>query len=223
MNEYETEEQQIEALKKWWKENGNSLMIGLLVGVSGLFGYRFYVNNQHVQAVTASDMYMTIVQNVASGAEIEQSIDLNNKLVNEFSSTPYASLSSMVLARSEYLKGNHDAAKAQLELALKYATDDIITQQIRFRLASLYIESGDFAQAETMLKAEHDEAYEAQYAIIRGDLYQAQGELDKARAEYDRAIALQGSAVSPWLRLKRDNVGVTVEQPAAVADPAGDA
>ena len=62
MNEYETEEQQVEALKRWWKENGASLIIGLVVGVSGLFGWRYYVEQDNAHAVQASDMYMHVMQ-----------------------------------------------------------------------------------------------------------------------------------------------------------------
>jgi len=208
MNEYETEEQQIDALKKWWKENGNSLIIGLFVGISGLFGYRYYIDMQHQHAVQASDLYMGIVENVALQKDIEQTVDMNNQLINEYSDTPYAALSSMVLARSEYKKGNKDTAVAQLELAVKHASDDIIAHQARFLLVDIYIEQGNFDAASALLDSKHDLAYDAQYAELRGDLLAAQGETEKAKAEYDRAIELQGNAVSRWLQLKRDNMGV---------------
>lgn len=208
MNEYETEEQQVDALKKWWKENGNSLIIGLFVGISGLFGYRYYIDMQHHHAVQASDLYMGIVENVALQKDIEQTVDMNNQLINEYSNTPYAALSSMVLARSEYKKGNKDTAVAQLELALKHASDEVTAHQARFRLVDIYIEQGNFDAASTLLDSKHDPAYDAQYAELRGDLLAAQGETEKAKAEYDRAIELQGNAVSRWLQLKRDNIGI---------------
>lgn len=216
MNEYETEEQQVEALKKWWKENGSSLIFGLVIGVSGLFGYRYYNDMQHQHAMQASDLYMGIVQAVAAQKDVEKSADMNNTLINEFSDTPYAALSSLVLARSEYMKGNREAAVAQLELALKHATDDVIANQARFRLASVYIESGDFDAASALLEVEHDSAYDARYAELSGDLFAARGETDKARAEYDKALALQAESASQWLRLKRDNLGIIGNN-----DPAG--
>ena len=66
MNEYETEEQQLEALKKWWKENATSLILGLAIGVSGLFGWRYYLDQNHMHAVMASDMYMQLVQSAST-------------------------------------------------------------------------------------------------------------------------------------------------------------
>ena len=54
MNEYETEEQQVAALKTWWKENGTSLIVGLFVGVSALFGWRYYAEQNNAKAVQAT-------------------------------------------------------------------------------------------------------------------------------------------------------------------------
>ena len=115
----------------------------------------------------------------------------------------------MVLARSEYKKGNKDTAAAQLELAIRHASDDMIAHQARFRLVTIYIEQGKLELASALLDSKHDAAYDAQYAELRGDLLAARGETESARVEYDRAIELQGNAVSPWLQLKRDNLGVT--------------
>lgn len=207
MSEYETEEQQIEALKKWWKENWTSLIVGVAVGVSALFGWRYYTEQQNVHATQASDMYMQIIQSVTLDKVDDKTEDLNNTLINNFSDTPYAALSSMLLARSEYEKGNTDAAIAQLELAVKHATDDQTKQIANLRLASLYIENKQFTDAEAALSRPHDDAYTAQYEELKGDLYHAQGETDKARSAYDNAISLQGASASRWLKLKRQNLG----------------
>jgi predicted negative regulator of RcsB-dependent stress response len=39
---YETEEQQVDAIKKWWHENGTMLIVGAVVGLAGLWGWRYY-------------------------------------------------------------------------------------------------------------------------------------------------------------------------------------
>ena len=207
MNEYETEEQQIEALKKWWKENGTSLVIGLLVGVTALFGWRYYTENKNVHAMQASDMYMQVLQGVALNAVNDQTLDIHNNLINKFADTPYAALSSLALAKSEYDKGNAEAAAAQLELAAKYADDETIVQIANLRLVSLYIEQQKYDEASVLLKASHDKAYDARYEELSGDLYAAKGDVELARAAYDKAIALQGVAASKWLKLKRQNLG----------------
>lgn len=210
MNEYETEEQQVEALKKWWKENGTSLLVGLLVGVSGLFGWRYYVDQTHYHAVQASDLYMQVLQSTAINMVDDKTIDINNTLINEFSDTPYAALSSLALAKSEYEKDNVDVAIAQLELAVKHASDDVIKQIANLRLVKVYIEQEKYDQALTLLSLSHAAAYDSQYEELKGDLYLAKGDLALARTAYDKAIDLSGAAASRWLKLKRQNLGASL-------------
>jgi predicted negative regulator of RcsB-dependent stress response len=207
MNEYETEEQQVEALKKWWKENGTSLIIGLFVGVTGLFGWRYYVEQNNAHAVQASDLYMQVLQNTASNTIDEKTIDIHNQLINVYSDTPYAALASLALAKTEYEKGNADGAATQLELALKHANDDLIKELASLRLARVYIEQEKYDDAMTLLNKKHAAAYDAQYEELKGDVYLARGEVTQARMAYDNAINLQGIAASKWLKLKRQNLG----------------
>ena len=212
MNEYETEEQQVEALKRWWKENGTSLIVGLFVGISGLFGWRYYVDQNNFHAVQASDLYMQVMQSAALNSVDDKTIDINNQLINEFSDTPYAALSSLALAKSEYEKGNIDAATAQLEIAVKHASNDVIKQIANLRLAKVYIEQSKYDEAMALLNLSHAAAYDAQYEELKGDLYLAKGDVALARAAYDKAIDLQGAAASRWLKLKRQNLGASLRE-----------
>ena len=212
MNEYETEEQQVEALKRWWKENGTSLIVGLFVGVSGLFGWRYYVDQNNFRAMQASDLYMQVMQSAALNTVDDKTIDINNKLINEFSDTPYAALSSLALAKSEYEKSNIDAATAQLEIAVKHASNDVIKQIANLRLAKVYIEQSKYDEALVLLSLSHAAAYDAQYEELKGDLYLAKGDVALARAAYDKAIDLQGAAASRWLKLKRQNLGASLRE-----------
>jgi len=207
MNEYETEDQQIEALKGWWKENGTSLILGLAVGVSALFGWRYYVDQGNLSAVMASDLYMQVMQHVELKTVDDKMFDINNQLINEFSNTPYAALSSLMLARYEYEKGNTEAAIAQLELAVKHASDDQTRQIATMRLIRLFIAQEKYTEAQNLLNEPHNEAFTAQFTELQGDLHKAKGDLAQARIAYDKAIGLQGVAASKWLKLKRQNLG----------------
>jgi len=212
MNEYETEEQQVAALKKWWKENGTSIIVGLVVGVGGLFGWRGYVEQNNVHLVQASDLYMQGAQSVAMQSRNKEliddkAVDINNTLINEYGDTPYASLSSLALAKLEYEKDNVDAAVAQLELAVKHASDNLIKQVANLRLARVYIEQKKYDEATKILEMKHDVAYDAQFEELKGDVFNAKGETAQARTAYDKAIQLQGATASKWLKLKRQNLG----------------
>ena len=208
MEEYETEEQQVEALKKWWKANGTSLVMGLAIGVSALFGWRYYAEQSHTHAVQASDLYMQIAQKAASNTLDDKAIDINNLLINEYSDTPYAALSSLALAKYEYEQNNIDNAAAQLELASKHANGDLLKQVAELRLIRVYIEQEKYSEAEALLNATHDAAFDAQFEELKGDLYNAKGDTAQARLAYDKAIGLHGPSAGNGLRLKRQNLGV---------------
>ncbi len=208
MAEYETEEQQVEALKKWWKENATSLIVGLVVGVSALFGWRYYGDQQNIHAVQASDLYMQVMQSVALKTVDDKTIDISNTLINDYSDTPYASLASLTLAKTEYEKDNIDGATAQLELAIKVSNEDTIKQIANLRLVSIYIEQEKYDQAAAALAMQHSAIYDAQYEELKGDLYVAKGDAEQARMAYDKALSLLGENASrKWLLLKRQNLG----------------
>ena len=207
MSEYETEEQQIQAIKRWWKENSTSVIVGLFVGVSALLGGRYYSEQQNSHALQASDLYMQVMQSVALDQVDDKTIDISNKLVNEYSDTPYAALASLALAKSEYEKDNSEGAAAQLELAIKLANEDTIKQIANIRLVSVYIEQKKYDEAASLINMAHSDVYDAQYEEVRGDLHVAKGEVAQARAAYDKAITLLGAEANKWLILKRQNLG----------------
>lgn len=207
MIDYETEDQQVAALKKWWKENSTSLIVGAFVGVSGLFGWRYYIDQNQNHLVQASDLYMQVAQSVMLNAVDDKVNDINNTLINEYSNTPYAALSSLALAKAEYEKGNVDAAAQQLTSATKNATDDVTKQIANLRLASIYLEQKKYDEASALLNMAHDEAFGAHYEELKGDIHMAKGEVDQARAAYDKAISLLGPSAGKWLKLKRKNLG----------------
>ena len=209
MSQFETDDQQVAALKKWWKENGTSLLVGLLVGVSALFGWRYYDEQKNMHSIQASDLYMQVIQSVKLKAVNDKIIDINNTLINDYSGTPYAALSSLALAKTEYERGNVDLAVSQLELAVKYAADEMTRQIASLRLASVLIEQKKFEEVLELLNAPHDVAFDAQYEELKGDMYMAKNEIEQARVAYDKAITIQGPATGKWLKLKRQNLGAS--------------
>ena len=61
MELYDTEEQQVEAIKDWWKENGKAVIIGAVVGLGGLFGWRYYQDSVIQASEAASQSYTTVM------------------------------------------------------------------------------------------------------------------------------------------------------------------
>ncbi|MDH5711118.1 MAG: tetratricopeptide repeat protein, partial [Gammaproteobacteria bacterium] len=99
MQDFETEDQQVEALKNWWKENASSLLIGLAIGGATIGGWSWYKETQYHHGVDASDMYVSVLaqaENSPGGISDTATVD---KLVVGYSDTPYAALSMLALAK----------------------------------------------------------------------------------------------------------------------------
>ncbi len=56
MDAYRTEEEQVEALKAWWDENGRSIVVAIVIALAAGFGWQGWKSQQEGQAEAASDM-----------------------------------------------------------------------------------------------------------------------------------------------------------------------
>jgi predicted negative regulator of RcsB-dependent stress response len=204
--EYETEEQELEALKKWLKENGPSLVIGLVIGVGGLFGWRFYLDYKTNHSAEASDRYQSVLQQVATNKVDEFTAVQADQLRKDFADTPYAVLGSLAQARYEYSDGNDEQALSHLDWAIKNASSPELENTARLRKARILLAQKKYDEAGAILEKAYPAGYTAAYEELKGDLYLAQGDVDKARAAYDKAISASPSS-SRWLRLKRQDLG----------------
>lgn len=205
MQDFETEDQQVEALKEWWRENGKSLIFGLIIGVGGIFGWREYNAHTLDQSRIASDLYNVVAAQVAAGRFTDR--NKYEQLQNEFSGSPYAVMAAFTLARYHFEQGQVEEAIADLEWARQHALDEETLHLANIRLATVHLAKGDADAAATLLPQDYPQAFTTRYEELRGDVFVARGDKDGARQAYDRALAVEGSAINPLLRLKRKNLG----------------
>ena len=67
MNEYVTDDEQVERIKKWWSDNGSSVVAGLVIGIGGLMGWRYWVDYKDNQAAEASRTACSSVARLTAG------------------------------------------------------------------------------------------------------------------------------------------------------------
>ena len=144
MDAHATEEQQIEALKKWWKENGSSIITGLLLGLAVLFGARSWFAYQERTAENASNIYTTLMTALNNGehAVVTQKAGM---LIADYSGSPYASLAALAVARVKLEQDELEAARAQLQWALDNAGTNGIRETARLRLVRVLTAEGKCA------------------------------------------------------------------------------
>ncbi|HHJ17734.1 MAG TPA: tetratricopeptide repeat protein [Gammaproteobacteria bacterium] len=183
-----SEKEQIEALGKWWKENGSSIITGLLLGVSILLGGKAWFNYQDTQVQNASNIYSQMMVSSQSRM-LEQARTHANELISNYTDSTYAPLAALLLARLAVQDGKLGAAQGQLQWALDHATSPQLENTARLRLVRVLIAQQQYAQAEKLLASVIDAgAYAYLYAELEGDLAAAQNQLQQAATAYKKAL-----------------------------------
>lgn len=218
MQDYETEEQQVEAIKKWWSENATSLIMGLGIGVLSLGGWSYYVKSENEHKLQASDIYVSIVKQVQANNVDDEGIKKAGQLITEYADTPYAALSSLTLASYEFNKGNVEKAISRLQWISKNAQEEEVKHIARLRLASILVSQKKYDEAQASLSSEHPAAFNSRYEELKGDVFVAKGEIEQARIAYDKAIE-QSDSSSRWLKLKRQDLGSSELKKSAMVEP----
>ncbi len=184
-----TDEEKVELLKKWWKENGGSIITGVVLGLALLFGGKAWFAYQDRQAATASNIYavMMVALDNGNAAVVTQRAGI---LMTDFSSTPYASLAGLALAKLKLDEGELVAAHAQLRWVLDNTGSEVLREIARLRLIRVLIAEQDLEGAEALIaQANKAGAFEALYAEIDGDIYTARGDFINASKAYEQALA----------------------------------
>jgi len=205
--DYETEEQQIEALKKWWKENSSQIFAGIAIGAILIGGWRYYGNYQQTHAEYASQSYENIVRIVTTSSDTTDAQAKANELYASYSDTPYASLSALMLAKKQLQKGEMQQAIQQLEWVVNNAQQPELTFIARLRLARVLMASKNNDKALELINIDFPVSFAALYEELKGDIYVSKGEVDQARVAYDKAILSSAGQTGKWLKLKRDDLG----------------
>jgi predicted negative regulator of RcsB-dependent stress response len=203
--DYETDDEKVEAIKKWWKENGVAVIAGAAIGLGGIFAWRAWVGYRSSVEQQASAVFEQLLVSTDEG-DTDSALAQANLLSEEYASTSYAALAALAQARVELQAGRADGARAALEQVIADSPDPGITRIAALRLARLMIAEGDLAAATALIaKYDDDNSFSGAFAAVRGDIAQAQGRIADARAAYEEAIAA-GAPSSELLRLKLDNL-----------------
>jgi len=211
---YQTEEQQVEAIKGYWQENGNMIIAGIVLGFVGFIGFNYYKDNKLADELAVSDSYQTLIE---SSAKDNKAFNENAaQFINENSTTSYASLTALALAKKAASTQDWAVAQTQLTAAIASAPTDGIKGIASLRLARVQIELAQYEQALATLAKPLPASFTAAVEEIKGDTYLLQDKKELARNAYQVAIAADGLAGSPSLQMKLDDLATAVNLTATV-------
>lgn len=214
---HDTEEEQLEQLKKWWESNHSSLLAGIIGAIVVIASVNFWQRYQTDQRTQASQMYQELLDSAAKNSA-ESVEKIAEKLTNDFGSSAYASYAALQLAKAKVQSGDLEAAKAILEKEVKTADGPELRHVARLRLIQLMLASKQYEEGLKLI-AEVDPAstdgFSASYDELQGDLYVAMDRLDEARSAYQSA--LRTGQAAPLVQYKLDDIA-TPAFSASVAD-----
>jgi predicted negative regulator of RcsB-dependent stress response len=196
VEQYRTEEEQVEALRRWWNENGRSTVAIIVLALVAGFGWQAWQARDVRQEQQASDLYLALLRAVDAPESPQgaQSVELAEQLKNEFGGTQYAQFAGLQLAAIAVNQGDLASAEEQLRWVLGKAPANSDTAQVaQLRLARVIAASGEAEQALDILTKADPGPYGASYAIARGDILLATARRDEARDAYMLALGLASS------------------------------
>jgi predicted negative regulator of RcsB-dependent stress response len=185
---YDLEEQeQLDAIKAWWKANGNKVLMLLGVAVACFAGFQGWQSYRNSQAAEASAQYQQLMQ--ADPKDVKAIQGISSQLMDNYPATPYAGRAALMAAKANYLAKDVQSAKAQLEWAMENAREKQVKAIARLQLASLQYEEKNYDAALKTLSGKTDEGFIGLYADLRGDVLAAQGKTEEARSAYKEALS----------------------------------
>ena len=202
MEQY-TDDERVEDLKKWWKENGTSIIAGIVLGVIAIFGWQYWGSHRNVQAEKASLAYDAFVV-AAEQPDAGQARQRGQALLADFPNSAYAALAALRLAKLEVDGGDTAAAIQQLEWVIGNARLDEFKDIARLRLARVLLAAGRPADAEKLMDRVATPSLTAEREELKGDVHLAGNDPAGARTAYTAALAAGGD--NPLLQFKIDNL-----------------
>lgn len=205
-----TEEEQLEALKEWWVKNGAPIIIGLVIGLGSVFGWRAWQTYQVKQAEAASDVYTKLIVDVR-GNDNDKARDAANKIMSDYPHTGYVTYAALLLAKIDVDNDKLDDATKHLQLALDKADNVEMKHLARLRLARVQLANKQPEQALATLDVSDMGKFVATYQELKGDIYAYMNKPEQAKDAYLLALSEQNDKSgrnNTFLQMKIDNIGL---------------
>ena len=196
----DSEEEQVDKIKKWWNSNGKQIIAGAAIGLAGVFGWNYYNDYQDNQALNARTLYLNY-------AEDSNNVDAYNKLIKEHSSSTYTDQATLLMAKYLFDAGSYSLALDAIRPLISNQSI-IISSTAVLRAASIYLQLGQHDEALSTLNIESGEGFSGLIYNLTGDVYLDLGNSDEAKKYYLLAIEniTENSNLTQLIQIKLDDL-----------------
>lgn len=206
MNEL-AELEQAERIKKWCREYGIGILVGIVFAIIASIGWHYWQQKQENNLISASINYQNLLD-----ASITQksatSIRIANTLLQNYSRTPYASLAALQLAKQAVNQNKLTDAERQLTWVVQHGQSGTLRAVARTRLARVLLAEGQPERALKLLDENDNTFYRPLILAEKGDIYSYLGLPSKALQNYIAAEKLFAKSAidQPLLSMKINNL-----------------
>jgi predicted negative regulator of RcsB-dependent stress response len=200
--EYLTDDEQLEAVKRAFSEYAPWILGGVVLGVGGWFGIQYYRSHQNALAMQAAEQFTQMTMALQMN-DAQKSLQIANGLIKNYPSSPYADQAQLTIARIDVDSGKPADAVAPLTEVMNNSKDAELKQIARLRLARILIDQGKPDDAIKTLAQGTPGSFVGRYHEVHGDALYAKKDIPGAIAEYQAALgSSDGGADAALLQLK---------------------
>lgn len=202
------EQEQLDTLKAWWKDNGNWMLGAVLVVVVAMGGWRGWQSYHNKQTIEAATLYQQFEEQLASN-DIKRVNDAAAAVMDRYASTPYASRAALIAAQINEQGKQMLRAKTQLQWVIEHAGEEGLKSVASLRMAAILLDEKDYAGAMKQLDSKHAASFDGLYSDMKGDILTAQGKPAEARTAYQQAYNKleEKSSYRNLVQMKLDALG----------------
>jgi len=217
---YTTEEQQVQAIKQWFKANGTQLLTGIVLALLIVFGWKFWQQSKIDSGVAASLVYKNMME-ASELAFNEQGKEENlvtashlaNELIDEHRGSQYSHFAALTLAKIAVINGDYVEAEEQLNWIITQRPDKPLLYVAQLRLARVLAEQGEVERGLSVVDKDVPTSMQSSFEEVKGDLYLLLGDNNKARSAYQKAVqaASDSGRPSSTIQIKLDDLALIEE------------
>jgi len=195
-----TEEEQVEQIKKWWNSNGKQIIAGAVIGLAGIWGWNSYSDYQDKQSLNARSLYL-------SYASDSNNLGAYDKLTTDFSSSSYSDQAILLMAKYLFDAGSYSQALGVIKPLINNSSS-VIANTAALRTASIHMQLGQHDQALLILEGQSDNGFSGLIYNLIGDIYLDLGKRSEAQKYYSLAIdnVAENSNLSQLIQIKLDDL-----------------
>jgi predicted negative regulator of RcsB-dependent stress response len=184
VSDYLTDDEQLARLRSWWQRNGTALVIGLVLVIGGVVGWRWYQSSSAERLARTADLFAEFGQ-----ARGEARAALAADIVASGRRTAYPALALLQLAEEAATSGDLAAASELLRDAIAQASGRPLADLARLRLARV-LHALDLDEDAIRTLAEiRATGYVSIAQELKGDIHLTRNERLLAHAAYVAALA----------------------------------